>query len=75
MLTSSNGRSDESSRNFSWDSGARAGFGCLQEKGSVRRGITPEINAVSVGLIVIWYRVRTRGLGLGTRAQELLERP
>jgi hypothetical protein len=46
-------------RNFSWDSGARAGFARLQEKGSVRRGITPEINAVSVGLIVIWYRVRT----------------
>jgi spermidine/putrescine transport system permease protein len=48
--------------------------------GRLRRGITPEINAVStlifavsVGLIVIWYRVRTRGLG--TDAQELLERP
>src|SRR3984893_14668760 len=45
----------------------------------LRRGITPEINAVStlifagsVALIVIWYRVRTRGLGAD--AQELLER-
>jgi spermidine/putrescine transport system permease protein len=48
--------------------------------GRLRQGITPEINAVStlifavsVGLIVIWYRVRTRGLG--TDAPELLERP
>jgi spermidine/putrescine transport system permease protein len=46
--------------------------------GRLRRGITPEINAVStlifavsVGLIVIWYRVRTRGLGAD--AQDLLE--
>jgi spermidine/putrescine transport system permease protein len=46
----------------------------------LRRGITPEINAVStlifavsVGLIVIWYHVRARSLG--TQAQELLERP
>ncbi len=46
----------------------------------LRRGITPEINAVStlifavsVGLIVIWYRVRARGLGAD--APELLERP
>jgi spermidine/putrescine transport system permease protein len=52
----------------------------LEIWGRLRRGITPEINAVStlifavsVGLIVIWYRVRTRGLG--TEAQELLERP
>jgi spermidine/putrescine transport system permease protein len=51
----------------------------LEIWGRLRRGITPEINAVStlifavsVGLIVIWYRVRTRGLG--TDAQELLER-
>jgi spermidine/putrescine transport system permease protein len=44
----------------------------------LRRGITPEINAistlifaVSVGLIVIWYRLRARSLG--DRSQELLE--
>jgi len=48
--------------------------------GRLRRGITPEINAVStlifavsVALIVVWYRVRTRGLGADV--QELLERP
>ncbi len=48
--------------------------------GLLRSGITPEINAmstlifgVSVALIVIWYRVRT--LGLGAEPQELLERP
>jgi hypothetical protein len=52
----------------------------LEIWGRLRRGITPEINAVStlifavsVGLIIIWYRVRTRGLG--AEAQELLERP
>jgi len=52
----------------------------LEIWGRLRRGITPEINAVStlifavsVALIVIWYKVRTRSLG--TRAQELLERP
>jgi spermidine/putrescine transport system permease protein len=52
----------------------------LEIWGRLRRGITPEINAVStlifavsVGLIVIWYRVRTRGLGVDAR--ELLERP
>jgi len=46
----------------------------------LRRGITPEINAistlifcVSVILILIWYRIRTRNIGSG--AQELLERP
>ena len=52
----------------------------LEIWGRLRRGITPEINAistlifaVSVALIVVWYRVRTRGLG--TEPQELLERP
>jgi spermidine/putrescine transport system permease protein len=52
----------------------------LEIWGRLRRGITPEINAVStlifvvsVGLIVIWYRVRTRSLG--AQAQELLEKP
>jgi len=46
----------------------------------LRRGITPEINAistlifaVSVILILIWYRIRTHSTGKG--AQELLERP
>jgi spermidine/putrescine transport system permease protein len=52
----------------------------LEIWGRLRRGITPEINAistlifaVSVALIVIWYRVRTRGLGAETH--DLLERP
>jgi spermidine/putrescine transport system permease protein len=52
----------------------------LEIWGRLRRGITPEINAistlifaVSVALIVIRYRVRTRGLG--AEPQELLERP
>jgi len=52
----------------------------LEIWGRLRRGITPEINAVStlifvlsVVLIVIWYRIRTRGIG--TEARELLERP
>jgi spermidine/putrescine transport system permease protein len=46
----------------------------------LRRGITPEINAVStlifavsVILIVIWYQIRTRSVG--AQARELLERP
>ncbi len=46
----------------------------------LRRGITPEINAVStlifavsVVLIVIWYRIRMRSVG--TEAQQLLEKP
>jgi len=45
----------------------------LEIWGRLRRGITPEINAVStliftvsVGLIIIWYRVRTRSLGADT---------
>jgi len=45
----------------------------------LRRGITPEINAistfifaVSVILILIWYRIRTRSIG--KEAQELIER-
>jgi spermidine/putrescine transport system permease protein len=46
----------------------------------LRRGITPEINAistlifaVSVILILIWYQIRTRSTG--REAQELLEKP
>ena len=46
----------------------------------LRRGITPEINAistlifaVSVILILVWYRIRTRTTG--TETPELLERP
>ena len=52
----------------------------LEIWGRLRRGITPEINAIStlifaasVALIVIWYRLRTRSVG--SQAQELLERP
>jgi spermidine/putrescine transport system permease protein len=52
----------------------------LEIWGRLRRGITPEINAIStlifgasVALIVIWYRLRARSIG--TQAQELLERP
>ena len=48
----------------------------LEIWGRLRRGITPEINAistlifaVSVALIVIWYRIRTRTLG--TKPQDL----
>jgi spermidine/putrescine transport system permease protein len=50
----------------------------LEIWGRLRRGITPEINAistlifaVSVTLIVIWYHVRARSLG--ARSQELHE--
>lgn len=46
----------------------------------LRRGITPEINAIStlifvlsVILILVWYRIRTRSIGAETG--ELLERP
>jgi spermidine/putrescine transport system permease protein len=52
----------------------------LEIWGRLRRGITPEINAistlifaVSVALIVIWYRLRARTVGM--QAQELLEHP
>jgi len=52
----------------------------LEIWGRLRRGITPEINAistlifaVSVLLIVVWYRIRTRGVG--SEAQPLLENP
>jgi spermidine/putrescine transport system permease protein len=52
----------------------------LEIWGRLRRGITPEINAVStlifaasVCLILVWYRLRTRSLG--TEPRELLERP
>ena len=52
----------------------------LEIWGRTRRGITPEIHAVSTlifavsaALIVVWYRVRTRTLS--TEAQQLLERP
>ncbi|HXN53453.1 MAG TPA: ABC transporter permease [Candidatus Acidoferrum sp.] len=51
----------------------------LEIWGRLRRGITPEINAistmifaVSVALIVIWYRLRAKSVG--TQARELLER-
>jgi len=51
----------------------------LEIWGRLRRGITPEINAIStlifaasVALIVIWYRLRARTIG--AEAQELLER-
>ena len=46
----------------------------------LRRGITPEINAIStliflasVILIVVWYHIRTRSIGRESR--DLLERP
>ena len=52
----------------------------LEIWGRLRRGITPEINAIStlifalsVALIVIWHRLRTRSTG--RQVQELLERP
>jgi spermidine/putrescine transport system permease protein len=52
----------------------------LEIWGRLRRGITPEINAVStlifavsVALIIIWYRIRMRSVG--TEAQQVLERP
>ena len=52
----------------------------LEIWGRLRRGITPEINAIStlifvlsVALIVIWYRIRIRSIG--TKTRQLLERP
>jgi len=52
----------------------------LEIWGRLRRGITPEINAVStlifaasVLLIIVWYRVRTRSIG--NEAQQLFEQP
>jgi spermidine/putrescine transport system permease protein len=52
----------------------------LEIWGRLRRGITPEINAistlifaVSVALIVVWYRLRARTVS--SIPQELLERP
>jgi spermidine/putrescine transport system permease protein len=52
----------------------------LEIWGRLRRGITPEINAVStliflvsVALIVIWFRIRTRSIG--SEARQLLDRP
>jgi spermidine/putrescine transport system permease protein len=52
----------------------------LEIWGRLRRGITPEINAVStlifvvsVVLIVVWYRIRMRTIG--TEAQQVLETP
>ena len=52
----------------------------LEIWGRLRRGITPEINAistlifaVSVVLIIVWYRLRARGIG--AQAQEFLENP
>jgi spermidine/putrescine transport system permease protein len=52
----------------------------LEIWGRLRRGITPEINAISslifvasVALIVIWYRIRTRSIG--AEAQQFLEKP
>jgi spermidine/putrescine transport system permease protein len=52
----------------------------LEIWGRLRRGITPEINAVStlifavsVALIVIWYRIRMHSVG--TETQQLIERP
>jgi spermidine/putrescine transport system permease protein len=52
----------------------------LEIWGRLRRGITPEINAistlifaVSVVLIIVWYRIRAHSVG--TEAQQPLERP
>lgn len=52
----------------------------LEIWGRLRRGITPEINAVSTIIfafsliaIVVWYRLRTRGEGAAELAAELIE--
>jgi spermidine/putrescine transport system permease protein len=52
----------------------------LEIWGRLRRGITPEINAistliftVSVALIIVWYRLRARSVS--AVAQEIFERP
>jgi spermidine/putrescine transport system permease protein len=52
----------------------------LEIWGRLRRGITPEINAVSslifaasVLLIVVWYRLRARSIS--SAAREFLEHP
>src|SRR5262249_42908039 len=52
----------------------------LEIWGRLRRGITPEINAVStlifavsVGLIVVWYHLRSRSLS--AQAREFIEQP
>ena len=52
----------------------------LEIWGRLRRGITPEINAisslifaVSVGLIIIWYRIRTRGLSAKDPVEKALQ--
>jgi ABC-type spermidine/putrescine transport system permease subunit II len=54
----------------------------LEIWGRLRRGITPEINAVStiiflfsLGAIVLWYRLRLRSEGAVDVGTELLERP
>jgi len=51
----------------------------LEIWGRLRRGLTPEINAVSaiiflvsVGLILVWYRLRTRGRKLPEAAAEMI---
>ncbi len=53
----------------------------LEIWGRLRRGITPEINAIStviflasVGLILIWHHLRTRGLRREAGA-EIIEAP
>jgi spermidine/putrescine transport system permease protein len=52
----------------------------LEIWGRLRRGITPEINAISTVIlffsliaIVAWYRLRTSGTGSGEVGAELVE--
>ena len=54
----------------------------LEIWGRLRRGITPEINAISTIIfvfslltIVIWYRLRVRAEGTADVGAELLETP